>query len=129
MIVKGKVITGVSGGEFGIVGKVEARDAKTGELVWSRPVIEGHMGTLNGKESTMTGTLNATWEGDQWKQGGGATGWAAPTTRKPTPSSWAPATRRRGTRGPQGRQPVHRLHPGHQPGQRRNQVAPANHAA
>lgn len=73
MIVKGKVITGVSGGEFGIVGKVEARDAKTGELVWSRPVIEGHMGTLNGKESTMTGTLNATWEGDQWKQGGGAT--------------------------------------------------------
>ena len=25
------------------------------------------------KESTMTGTLNATWEGDQWKQGGGAT--------------------------------------------------------
>ncbi len=73
MIVKGKIITGVSGGEFGIVGKVEARDAKTGELVWSRPVIEGHMGTLNGKESTMTGTLNATWEGDQWKQGGGAT--------------------------------------------------------
>ncbi|SCK05174.1 PQQ-dependent methanol/ethanol family dehydrogenase [Vogesella sp. LIG4] len=73
MVVKGKLITGVSGGEFGIVGKVEARDAKTGELVWSRPVIEGHMGTLNGKESTMTGKLNASWEGDQWKHGGGAT--------------------------------------------------------
>jgi alcohol dehydrogenase (cytochrome c) len=73
MIVKGKLITGVSGGEFGIVGKVEARDALTGELVWSRPVIEGHMGTLNGKDSTMTGKLNASWEGDQWKQGGGAT--------------------------------------------------------
>jgi alcohol dehydrogenase (cytochrome c) len=31
------------------------------------------MGTLNGKESTMTGTLNATWPGDLWKTGGGAT--------------------------------------------------------
>jgi alcohol dehydrogenase (cytochrome c) len=31
------------------------------------------MGTLNGKESTMTGTLNATWPGDMWKTGGGAT--------------------------------------------------------
>ncbi|MCP4469675.1 MAG: PQQ-dependent dehydrogenase, methanol/ethanol family [Gammaproteobacteria bacterium] len=73
MIVKGKIITGVSGGEFGIVGRVDARDAMTGETVWSRPVIEGHMGTLNGKESTMTGTLNATWPGDMWKTGGGAT--------------------------------------------------------
>ncbi|WP_428609874.1 PQQ-dependent methanol/ethanol family dehydrogenase [Sedimenticola sp.] len=73
MIVEGKIITGVSGGEFGIIGKVEARDAKTGELVWSRPTIEGHMGTLNGKESTMTGKKNATWPGDMWKYGGGAT--------------------------------------------------------
>ncbi|EKV28656.1 Quino(hemo)protein alcohol dehydrogenase, PQQ-dependent [Caenispirillum salinarum AK4] len=73
MIVNGKIITGVSGGEFGVVGKVEARDTETGELVWSRPVIEGHMGTLNGEESTMTGTLNASWEGDMWKWGGGAT--------------------------------------------------------
>ena len=73
MIVKGMIVTGVSGGEFGIVGKVEARDAKTGELVWSRPVIEGHMGTLHGKDSTVTGTPGATWEGDMWKQGGGAT--------------------------------------------------------
>jgi alcohol dehydrogenase (cytochrome c) len=72
-IVEGKVITGVSGGEFGIIGKIEARDAKTGELVWSRPTIEGHMGMLNGKESTMTGTKNATWPGDMWKYGGGAT--------------------------------------------------------
>ncbi len=73
LIVNGLVITGNSGGEFGIVGEVQARDAETGELVWTRPVIEGHMGTLNGKESTMTGTLNATWPGDLWKTGGGAT--------------------------------------------------------
>lgn len=73
MIVKGKVIYGNSGGEFGITGKVEARDVNTGELVWSRPTIEGNVGTLNGKPSTMTGKLNATWQGDQWKTGGGAT--------------------------------------------------------
>ncbi len=73
LIVKGKVLTGVSGGEFGIVGRIDAWDAATGDHVWSRPTIEGHMGTLNGKESTMTGKLNATWTGDMWKFGGGAT--------------------------------------------------------
>ncbi|MFM2355665.1 MAG: hypothetical protein RLZZ528_1401 [Pseudomonadota bacterium] len=73
LIVNGLVITGNSGGEFGIVGEVQARDAMTGDLVWTRPVIEGHMGTFMGKESTMTGTLNATWPGDLWKTGGGAT--------------------------------------------------------
>lgn len=73
LIVNGLVITGNSGGEFGVVGEVQARDAETGETVWTRPVIEGHMGTLNGTESTMTGELNATWPGDMWKTGGGAT--------------------------------------------------------
>jgi len=73
LIVDGLVITGNSGGEFGIVGEVQARKADTGEVVWTRPVIEGHMGTMNGKESTMTGKLNATWPGDMWKNGGGAT--------------------------------------------------------
>ncbi|MEI4487103.1 PQQ-dependent methanol/ethanol family dehydrogenase [Frigidibacter sp. MR17.14] len=73
LIVDGLVITGNSGGEFGIVGEVQARNAETGEIVWTRPTIEGNMGTLNGKESTMTGTLNATWPGDMWKTGGGAT--------------------------------------------------------
>ncbi len=73
LIVDGLVITGNSGGEFGIIGAVQARDVNTGDLVWERPVIEGHMGTLNGEESTMTGELNATWPGDMWKTGGGAT--------------------------------------------------------
>ncbi len=73
LIVNGLIITGNSGGEFGIVGEVQARDTETGELVWTRPVIEGHMGTFKGKESTMTGTLNASWPGDMWKTGGGAT--------------------------------------------------------
>ncbi|MBP2313281.1 methanol/ethanol family PQQ-dependent dehydrogenase [Azospirillum soli] len=73
LIVDGKIITGNSGGEFGVIGMVEARDAETGELIWQRPTIEGNMGTLNGKESTMTGKLNASWPGDLYKTGGGAT--------------------------------------------------------
>ncbi|MEG3765397.1 PQQ-dependent methanol/ethanol family dehydrogenase [Alteromonas sp. 14N.309.X.WAT.G.H12] len=74
MIVKGNVITGISGGEFGVIGKVEARDAKTGELVWTRPTVEGHMGYLNGKENGITGgQANKTWTGDLWKTGGAAT--------------------------------------------------------
>ena len=67
------VVTGNSGGEFGIVGAVEARRVDNGEMVWRRPVIEGHMGELLGEPSTMTGTLNATWPGDVWQSGGGAT--------------------------------------------------------
>lgn len=73
IIVKGKVITGVSGGEFGIVGRVDARDAKTGKLVWSRPTVEGHMGTLDGKDNGITGEMNKSWPGDMWKTGGAAT--------------------------------------------------------
>ena len=67
------IINGVSGGEFGVVGRVEARKVDDGEVVWSRPTIEGHMGTLNGKESTMTGKKNESWPGDLWQTGGGAT--------------------------------------------------------
>lgn len=73
-IVKDMVITGVAGGEFGIVGKVEARNAKTGEVVWTRPTVEGHMGYLNGKENGITGgEAGKTWPGDLWKSGGAAT--------------------------------------------------------
>ncbi|MBN9245256.1 MAG: PQQ-dependent methanol/ethanol family dehydrogenase [Mesorhizobium sp.] len=67
------ILTGNSGGEFGIVGEVQARNPENGELVWSRPTIEGNMGTLDGKESTMTGTKNESWPGDMWQTGGGAT--------------------------------------------------------
>jgi len=73
LIADGLLLTGVSGGEFGVVGRVEARDPKTGKLVWSRPTVEGHMGYLNGKENGITGTTNATWPGETWKTGGAAT--------------------------------------------------------
>ena len=73
LIAEGLLLTGVSGGEFGVVGRVEARDPKTGKMVWSRPVVEGHMGYKDGKENGITGTTNATWPGETWKTGGAAT--------------------------------------------------------
>jgi alcohol dehydrogenase (cytochrome c) len=78
LIANGLVLTGVSGGEFGIVGRVEARDAKTGKMVWVRPTVEGHMGQKfdkDGKASDIgiSGTTNKSWPGDLWKTGGAAT--------------------------------------------------------
>ena len=72
LIAEGLLLTGVSGGEFGVVGRVEARDPKTGKMVWSRPTVEGHMGYKDGKENGISGTTNATWPGDTWKTGGAA---------------------------------------------------------
>lgn len=76
------LIHGSSGDEFGIVGKLYARDPETGEEIWMRPFVEGHMGRLNGEESTPTGDANApSWPDDPdsetgkvqaWSQGGGA---------------------------------------------------------
>jgi len=77
LLVNGKVITGVSGGEFGVVGKVEAYDAKTGKKVWTRPTVEGHMGYIwkDGKKvenGISGGAPGKTWPGDLWKTGGAA---------------------------------------------------------
>lgn len=76
------LIHGSSGDEFGIVGKLYARDPETGEEIWMRPFVEGHMGRLNGEESTPTGDASApSWPDDPdsetgkvqaWSQGGGA---------------------------------------------------------
>jgi alcohol dehydrogenase (cytochrome c) len=78
LIAKGLLLTGVSGGEFGIVGRIEARDPRTGQLVWVRPTVEGHMGfkyDTEGKphENGISGTTNKTWPGELWKTGGAAT--------------------------------------------------------
>ena len=59
LVASGKVMVGVSGGEFGIRGFVEALDAKTGEKVWKTYTIPapGEPGS-------------ETWIGDSWKTGG-----------------------------------------------------------
>ena len=56
----GKVLVGVSGGEFGIRGFVTALDATTGEEVWRRYTIPAP--NEPGGE---------TWSGDAWRTGGG----------------------------------------------------------
>jgi alcohol dehydrogenase (cytochrome c) len=80
LIAKGMLLTGVSGGEFGVVGRVEARDPKTGKMIWTRPVVEGHMGYTfdaagNKKEAGISGGgANKTWPaGDLWQTGGAST--------------------------------------------------------
>ncbi len=78
LIAGGLLLTGVSGGEFGVVGRVEARNPKTGALVWVRPTVEGHMGYTfdadgNKKDNGVSGTTNKSWPGDLWKTGGAAT--------------------------------------------------------
>jgi alcohol dehydrogenase (cytochrome c) len=78
IIAEGLLLTGVSGGEFGVVGRVEARDPKTGRLVWTRPTVEGHMGYTydadgKEKENGVSGATGASWPGDLWKTGGAAT--------------------------------------------------------
>ena len=84
-VIKDKVIIGISGGEYGVRGSVSAYDIKDGKLAWRAysmgpdadtlmdPEKTTHLGQPVGKDS---GT--ATWEGDQWKIGGGTTwGWFA----------------------------------------------------
>ncbi|MEK8050256.1 PQQ-dependent methanol/ethanol family dehydrogenase [Ideonella sp. DXS22W] len=78
LIAGGLLLTGVSGGEFGVIGRVEARNPKTGALVWVRPVVEGHMGKKydangNASDNGVSGTTGKTWPGDLWKTGGAAT--------------------------------------------------------
>ena len=63
------LLTGVSGGEFGVVGRVEARDARSGRVLWSRPMVEGHMGYTcdadgNNKENGISGTVNKSRPGN-----------------------------------------------------------------
>ena len=88
LIAEGLLLTGVSGGEFGVVGRVEARNPKTGELVWVRPTVEGHMGYKFDKdgnkiENGISGERGKTWPGDLWKTGGAAT-WLGGSYNKKT---------------------------------------------
>jgi alcohol dehydrogenase (cytochrome c) len=62
LVVKDKVIIGVSGGELGIRGLLDAYDATTGQRVWRFWTVPGP-----GEPG------HETWEGDSWKTGGAPT--------------------------------------------------------
>jgi lanthanide-dependent methanol dehydrogenase len=83
LIVGDKVIVGISGGEFGVQGHMSAYDLDSGEMVWRAysvgtddqilmdPENTTHLGQPVGADSGTN-----TWEGEQWKLGGGTTwGW------------------------------------------------------
>ena len=108
MVVKDKVIIGISGGEFGVRGSVTAYNLGTGEREWRAysvgpdsdtlldPQKTTHMGRPVGPNSGTN-----TWEGDQWKIGGGTTwGWYSYDPEldliyygSGNPSTWNPAQR------------------------------------
>ena len=108
LVYKDKVYVGISGGEFGVRGHLTAYSLADGKLVWRGysmgpdsdtlmdPENTTHLGKPVGKDS---GT--ATWEGDQWKIGGGTTwGWYSVDPElnliyygTGNPSTWNPAQR------------------------------------
>jgi glucose dehydrogenase len=88
LVVKDKVITGISGGEYGVRGFVIAYDLKTGRQVWKAysvcpdsdllvdPRRTTHLGRPIGANSSVS-----TWEGEQWRLGGDR-GAGSRTTRR-----------------------------------------------
>jgi glucose dehydrogenase len=84
-----KVLTGISGGEFGVRGRLIAYDIKTGKPAWTAFSTGPDKDMLIDPQKTMTytdGKMVAvgadsslkSWKGDQWKLGGGTTwGWYA----------------------------------------------------
>jgi PQQ-dependent dehydrogenase (methanol/ethanol family) len=111
-VFKDKVITGISGGEFGVRGRITAFDMNTGKQVWKAFSTGPDEEMLVNPTATMTWTDGKmapvgkdsslkTWKGDQWKIGGGTTwGWYSydPATNlmyygTGNPSTWNPRQR------------------------------------
>lgn len=78
-IVKGRVLIGNGGAEYGVRGYVSAYDAKTGKLAWRfYTVPPGPGAPADGAVSDpMIEKMRATWAGDWSKFGGGGTVWDA----------------------------------------------------
>jgi lanthanide-dependent methanol dehydrogenase len=107
-VIKDKVLVGISGGEFGIRGSVTAYDMTSGKQVWrgysmgpdSDTLIDPVKTTSLGKPVGPNSSLS-TWQGDQWKIGGGATwGWYSYDPQlnlvyygSGNPSTWNPKQR------------------------------------
>jgi quinohemoprotein ethanol dehydrogenase len=72
-VVKGKVIVGNSGAEYGVRGFVTAYDAETGRQVWRFYTVPGD--PSKGFENKAMEMAAKTWTGEWWKYGGGGTVW------------------------------------------------------
>ncbi len=74
-VVKGNVIIGNGGAEFGVRGYVSAYDAMSGRLVWRFYTVPGN--PRLGFESPALEHAATTWTGEWWEVGGGGTVWDA----------------------------------------------------
>ena len=111
-VFKDKVITGISGGEWGVRGYIGAYDLASGKPVWRGYSVGPDSEMLIDPAKTTTWTDGKvapvgadsslkTWKGDQWKTGGGTTwGWYsydkalnAMFYGSGNPSTWNPAQR------------------------------------
>ena len=111
-VFKDKVITGISGGEWGVRGYLSAYDINTGKLVWRAYSVGPDAEMLIDPVKTVTWTNGelkpvgkdsslSTWRGAQWKTGGGTTwGWYSYDKAlnllyygTGNPSTWNPAQR------------------------------------
>lgn len=73
-VVKGKVLIGNGGAEFGVRGYISAYDANMGKLVWRFFTVPGDPALPT--ENAAMEMARKTWFGDQYyKQGGGGTVW------------------------------------------------------
>ena len=72
-IVKGKVLIGNGGAEFGVRGYLSAYDAGTGKLAWRFYTVPGD--PSKPFESKALERAAKTWNGEWWKYGGGGTVW------------------------------------------------------
>ena len=79
-VVKGKVLIGNGGAEYGVRGYVSAYDADSGKMVWRFYTAPNPRGAPDNAASdkVMREKASATWSDGLWKQsGGGATVWDA----------------------------------------------------
>nr|WP_315927701.1 methanol/ethanol family PQQ-dependent dehydrogenase [Mesorhizobium sp. SP-1A] len=108
VVVKDKVLVGISGAEFGVRGSLAAYNLKDGSVAWRAystgpddevlvdPEKTTELGKPIGKDSSLK-----TWEGEQWKTGGGTTwGWYSYDPKlnliyygTGNPSTWNPVQR------------------------------------
>jgi len=72
-VVKGRVLIGNGGAEFGVRGYVSAYDAHTGKLVWRFYTVPGD--PSKPFEAPILAKAAKTWSGQWWRFGGGGTVW------------------------------------------------------
>ncbi|MEN5215103.1 PQQ-dependent dehydrogenase, methanol/ethanol family [Pseudomonas pudica] len=79
-VVKGRVVIGNSGGEYGVRGYVSAYDAASGALAWRFYTVPGDPakgGDGAASDDVLRSKAAATWSGRFWEAGGGGTVWDA----------------------------------------------------